>query len=130
MQSYQNENAVYRFNKIILEEVLHCQEVIKKHFKKELVISKRMKDILGKPVNVVYLIDYILPKSIRVKDHCHIAGKYIGSAHQICNANYKLVQKIAVIFYNLKGHDSHEIMQEISKFDQKKYYTKWNGKIC
>ena len=37
-----------------------------------------MKDILGKLVNVMYLINYILQKDIRVKDYCHIAGKYIG----------------------------------------------------
>ena len=48
---------------------------------------------------------------VRVRDHCHITGKYRGSAHQKCNINYKLTEKIPVIFHNLRGYDSHLIMQ-------------------
>ena len=48
--------------------------------------------------------------------HCHITGKYRGSAHQSCNINYRLTDKIPVIFHNLRGYDSHFIMNEIGKF--------------
>ena len=36
-----------------------------------------------------------------------------------CNINLKLTKKIPVIFDNLRGCDSHLIMQEIGKFDVK-----------
>ena len=39
-------------------------------------------------------------------NHCHITGKYRGSTH------LKLAKKVLVIFHNLKGYDSHLIMQE------------------
>ena len=45
-----------------------------------------------------------------VKDHCHIIGKYRGSAHRDCNINLNLNHKIPVIFHNLKNYDSHLIM--------------------
>ena len=57
-------------------------------------------------------------ESIKVRDHCHITGKYRGSAHQKCNRRFRLIDKIPVIFHNLRGYDSHFIMQEIGKFKQ------------
>ena len=55
-------------------------------------------------------------KDIRVRDHCHITGKYRGSAHQDCNLKLRInpkEMKIPVIFHNLIGYDSHFIMQVI-----------------
>ena len=48
-----------------------------------------------------------------VRDHCHITGKYRGNAHEVCNLNFNLTGKKPVIFHNLKGYDSHFIMQQI-----------------
>ena len=53
----------------------------------------------------------------KVTDHDHVTGKYKDSAHWGCNI--KLTRKVPVIFHNLKGYDSHLIMQEIGKFDVK-----------
>ena len=64
----------------------------------------------------------------KVRDHCHITGKYRGPAHWSCNINLKLSRKIPVIFHNLRGYDSHLIIQEICKFDVK-CHTKWIRKI-
>lgn len=53
---------------------------------------------------------------VRVRDHCHITGKYRGSAHQDRNLKLRISAetfKLPVIFYNLRGYDSHFIMQEI-----------------
>ena len=55
----------------------------------------------------------------KVRDHCHVTGKYRGSAHWRSNANLKLTKKVPIIFHNLKSYDSHLIMQEIGKFDVK-----------
>ena len=55
----------------------------------------------------------------KVRDHCHITGKYRSAAHWSGNINLKLSKKIVVIFHNLRGYDSHLIIKEISKFDVK-----------
>ena len=52
----------------------------------------------------------------RVRDHCHITGHYGGAAHNICNLKYRISWKVPVVFQNLRGYDSHLIMQEIGKF--------------
>ena len=55
----------------------------------------------------------------KVRDHCHVTGKYRSAAHFSCNANCKLSKKVPVIFHNLRGYDSHLIIKEIGKFDVK-----------
>ena len=55
----------------------------------------------------------------KVRDHCHITSKFRGAAHWYCNINFQLTTKIPVIFYDLKGYDSHLIFSELNKFDVK-----------
>ena len=57
-----------------------------------------------------------------VRDHCHITGKYRGAAHKKCNLNFQITNKIPVIFHNLRGYDSHFIMQEIGAIVKKHAY--------
>ena len=39
----------------------------------------------------------------RVHDHCHLTGRFRGSAHNDCNLNYKFTKCIPVAFHNLKN---------------------------
>ena len=55
----------------------------------------------------------------KVRDHCHVTGRFRASDHWSCNINLKLSKKVPVIFYNWKGFGSHLIMQGIGKFDVK-----------
>ena len=67
-------------------------------------------------------------KNKPIRDHCHIAGKYRGSAHNDCNLKLRIEPesiKIPADVHNLKGydHDGHFIMQKIGKMleDQRVY---------
>ena len=55
-----------------------------------------------------------------VRDHCHIMGEYRGAAHNACNLKLRLNPKttsIPVVFHNLRGYDSHLLIQAISKVE-------------
>ena len=54
---------------------------------------------------------------VKVKDHCHITGKYMGSAHKDFDVNVKLNHKIHIVLQNLKNCDSYLIMQELGKLN-------------
>ena len=54
-----------------------------------------------------------------VRDHCHITGKYRGVAHNACNLKLRLNSCIPVVFHNLRGYDSHLLMQAISKVESR-----------
>ena len=49
----------------------------------------------------------------RVRDHCHITGKYRGAAHNSCNLNCRVPKIIPVIFHNLQGYDAHLFIKKI-----------------
>ena len=65
---------------------------------------------------------------VRVRDHCHITGQYRGSAHQDCNLNFQITDKIPVIFHNLRGYDSHFIMQVMQIVKNHTYKNKKGDK--
>ncbi|XP_033726725.1 uncharacterized protein LOC117316295 [Pecten maximus] len=56
----------------------------------------------------------------RVRDHCHVTGVFRGAAHNECNLNYKFTGRIPVVLHNLRGYDSHLIMQAIGKIGHKR----------
>lgn len=55
---------------------------------------------------------------IKVRDHCHISGKFRGAAHNNCNLKYKNPYFLPVLFHNLSGYDSHFIIKKLD-YDSK-----------
>ena len=43
----------------------------------------------------------------RLRDLCHMSGKFRGAAHEVCKLKYKVPRIFPVVFYNLSGNDSH-----------------------
>ena len=52
----------------------------------------------------------------KVRDHCHVTGKFRGAAHDKCNIHLRLPEKLPIIFYNLQGYDGQIIFNEINNF--------------
>ena len=103
----------------LTEESKYCNQVVKKHFNTELVMTKEdSQDLQNSTKCWICNNDYI-DADVKVRDHCHITGKYRGSAHRDCNINLRLSHKISIIFHNLKNYDSYLIMQELGKFNLK-----------
>ena len=131
IQTYRGENAVYKFMEKMLEEVEYCKGVIKKRFNKPLVMTED-DETCFKLMDKCHVCDKeYTDKDVRVRDHCHITGKFRGSAHQECNLKLRIKPediKIPVIFHNLRGYDSHFIMQQIGEIAKNYAYKDKKGK--
>ena len=51
----------------------------------------------------------LVDNDVKVRDHCHITGKYRGSAHRDCNMSFNLSHKIPVVLHKLNRYDSRQI---------------------
>ena len=102
----------------MLEEYEYCSNVMKEYFNKNLIMSGQKEEIFQSSNKC-----WICNKSFdlvdeKVRDHCHISGKFRGAAHFSFNAILKITEKVPVIFHNLRGYDGHLIMKEINNFDE------------
>ena len=53
----------------------------------------------------------------KVRDHCHVTGKFRGASHSKCNINLRLSKKLPITFHNLQEYDGHIIFKELNNFD-------------
>ena len=92
---------------------------MKKHFNTNLTINKEEKYLFQQSNSCSICGKLIDNDDKKVRDHCHVTGKFRGAAHQSCNINFQLTKKVSVIFHNLRGYNSHLIFSEFNKFDVK-----------
>ena len=81
-QIYRGEKAVYKFMEAMLEEVKYCKTTMKQCFNKPLKMTSDDVNAFEKAKECHICNKQYTEKDIRVRDHCHITGKYRGSAHQ------------------------------------------------
>ena len=130
LQIYRGEKAVYKFMNAMLSEVRYCKKVMKECFDKPLKMTKYDEEQFEKADKCHICEKKYNKTDVRVRDHCHVTGKYRGSAHNDCNLNFALTGKIPVIFHNLRGYDSHFIMQEIGAIVKEHEYMNKKGEKC
>ena len=76
---------------------------------------------LFQPSNSCWICKELIDNNdAKVKDHCHVTGKFRGVSHWDCNINFQLTENVPAMFHNLRGgYDSHLIFNELDKFDGK-----------
>ena len=75
----------------------------KKHFNKNLIMSAEEEERF-QLADSCYICDtFFVIGDDKVRDHCHITGKYRDASHWSCNINLKMSKKIPVLFHNLRG---------------------------
>ena len=52
----------------------------------------------------------------KVKDHCHVTGKFRGAAHNKCNLKLRIPRKLPIMFHNLQGYDRYITFKELNSF--------------
>ena len=88
------------------------QKSDKKHISKNLIMSAEEEERFQLS-NICWICDRLFDVSDnKVRDHCHVTGRYRGAAYWICNVNFNLTKKVPLIFHNLDGYNSRLIFKE------------------
>ena len=112
----ERKNAVLKFLMCIFKEYDCCRRVMKK-FSKNVAMTAEENEEYERS-NICWICSELIDiDDNKVRDHCHITGKYRGAARWSCNINFKIWKKAFVIFHNLRGYDSHLIFKELGKFN-------------
>ena len=113
---YRGPNAVDKFLESVKEKEKRIQEILDHVVPMNISNEEESK---FQQALICHIFDEPLGTD-RVRDHCHLAGKFRGAAHNECNLNYKCTGRIPVILHNLRGYDSHLIMQGLGKLKGEK----------
>ena len=89
---------------------------MKKYFNKDVIMSVEDEEQFER-TEICWICNKLIENDNKVRDHCHITGKYRSAAHRNCNINLKISKKLVIIFHDLRGYDSHLIFKELSKFN-------------
>ena len=116
-KSYLQEDAAYNFISGMIEKSKYCSDVMQNHFNKEIVMATEDNEDFKNYTKCWICDNVYIDTDFKVRDHCHIIGKYKSSAHRDCNINLELNLKIPIVFYNLKNF--HLIMHKLGTFNLK-----------
>ena len=116
---YLGEDAVYNVINSMVEESKYSSDVVKKHYKKELVMTKKYNEDFKNSTKYWICDNDYIAGDVKVRDNFHITEKNRGSSHRDCNVKVKLNYEIPVVFHNLKNYDSHLDMQQLGNFNFK-----------
>lgn len=112
--SYRGEDCVKKFIDTLRENVIFLAKIL--HTNIEMEPMSESQEIMFLESTVCHICKKEL-KDDRVRDHCHLTGKYRGAAHYECNIKFKVPYFIPVIFHNLSGYDSHLFIKELGSLD-------------
>ena len=84
---FRGENAAYEFIKAVFKEHEYCKKIMKKNFNKNLIMSVKEEEQFQLS-NTCWIYEKLIDDDDeKVKDHCHVNGKFRGAAHWSCNIN-------------------------------------------
>ena len=101
-KSYFGKDPVYNFFNSMVEECTYCNDVMKNHFSKGLVMAKKDNEDFEHWDKCWICDNVYADEDVDVQNHCHITGKYRGFGDRDCNIKVKLNHKFTTTFDKLK----------------------------
>ena len=94
---YRGKNVVFKFIDCIFKAYGYCRSVMKKHFNKNLIMTAEENKEFERS-NICWICGKLVDFDEKVRDHCHITGKYRGAANWSRNINLKISKKFLRYF--------------------------------
>jgi hypothetical protein len=106
----ENDDVAKIFVDMLTQDIKKIYEQFKK--RKDMIFTEADEKIY-REATVCHICEQELGDD-RVRDHCHLSGKFRGAAHESCNLKYKIPNFIPVVFHNLSGYDSHLFIKKLA----------------
>ena len=105
---------------IFIDTLIENIKDIYKRFKfpKRMIFGKKDKELYDS-ATVCHICEGELGTD-RVRDHCHLTGKFRGAAHNNCNLSYKVPKFFPVLFHNLSCYDAHLFVKKLRGDDNER----------
>ena len=111
---FTGSNSIKEFIEWIFEQKKYCNQIINKYFNKKLKMARENENNYQNSQNCSICNKQVIKDKVR--DHCHIKGKYRGATRKKCNSELRIPRKLPNTFRNLEGYEGHLIFRELNDF--------------
>ena len=111
---FTGSNSIKEFIEWIFEQKKYCNQIINKYFNKKLKMARENENNYQNSQNCSICNRQVIKDKVR--DHCHIKGKYRGATRKKCNSELRIPRKLPNTFRNLEGYEGHLIFRELNDF--------------
>ena len=112
---FKGDDCINKFIKSDFEQKEWINRVIREYFNKDLIMTNEDEEIYQNS-QLCWIFKQEL-NTDKVRDHCHITGKFRGASDNKCNLYFRIPKKLLIIFHNLQGSDGHSILTELNNFN-------------
>jgi hypothetical protein len=110
--SYRGRDCVPIFVQSLYEKVENISKILR--ITKPMIFTESDCEAFSNAY-ICYVCQGLLWEGNKVRDHCHLTGKYRGAAHSQCNLKLQVSRFLPVFFHNLSGYDCHLFIKELCK---------------
>ena len=112
---FKGKDCINKFITWVVDNQKWTQQLTKKYFNKRLIVANENEEIYSNS-QICWICKEEL-NTDKVRDHCHVTGKFSGAAHNKFNLKLGISRKLPIIFHNLQRYDGHIIFKELNNFD-------------
>ncbi|XP_054276530.1 uncharacterized protein LOC128995537 [Macrosteles quadrilineatus] len=115
LRVYRGQDAVKHFVKSMNDDIQFIDKILfgDKKLQVPKLTQKEQEDFDAATACHICKKGNFTQENCKVRNHCHIGGKYLGVAHRHCNFFYQDQHFVPCFIHNLSGYDSHFIVREL-----------------
>ena len=95
--NFEGKNCINEIIECIFEQQNYCNQIVNNHFNKKLKMTTECENNYQNS-NDCSICNQKIKYKDKVRDHCHITGKYRGAAHSKCNLKLRIPKKCQLFF--------------------------------
>ena len=97
---FKGKKFINKFITWVLDKQKWTKHITEPFFNKKLIMTNENEEIY-KNSHICWICKQEL-NTDKVRDHCHVMGKFRGASHTKCHINLRLPKKLPIIFQNLQ----------------------------